>query len=58
MFELIQHGWNQLADPNDSKSIPSCVREVMSQTKPAYIDGLYGDGNAAKLMIEKIINFK
>lgn len=56
--ELIEHGWNQLADPNDPKSIPSCVRNIMTQAMPTYIDDLYGDGNAAELMVEKIINFK
>lgn len=55
--ELVEHGWNQLADPTDPLSLPKSVRKVMAQALPDYMESLYGDGNAANHMVEKIISF-
>ena len=55
--ELVENGWNQLADPTDSFSIPRAVRKVMSEPLPKYFENLYGDGHAANLMVDKIISF-
>ena len=55
--ELVENGWNQLADPTDSFSIPRAVRKVLSEPLPKYFENLYGDGHAANLMVDKIISF-
>ena len=55
--ELINNGWNQLADPSDSSSIPNCVRNILNHDLPQDVVNLYGDGHSAMLMVQVIINF-
>jgi len=55
--ELVEHGWNQLADPTDSKSIPNCVQNILNQDLPQDVEHLYGNGRSATLMTRAILNF-
>ena len=50
--ELVEHGWNRLADPNDPVSIPVAVEAVLSANLPAAPPNLYGDGHAAEAMVD------
>ena len=54
--ELVEQGWNQLADPTDPGSIPKCVRGALNKDLPDYNTNLYGDGQSAKHMVDILIN--
>ena len=49
--ELVEHGWNRLADPNDPVSIPQAVEAALSAELPAAPPNLYGVGHAAEAMV-------
>ena len=54
--ELIECGWNRLADPQDADHIVSSVHAALdSNSVISHID-LYGDGHAAELMVERLVN--
>ena len=53
--ELVEHGWNRLADPNDPVSIPQAVEAALSAELPADPPNLYGDGHAAKAMVDILL---
>ena len=47
--ELIDHGWNRLANPGDAHEICAAVRAaIYSQGEPVE---LYGDGHAASKIV-------
>ena len=54
--ELVEQGWNQLADPTDPGSIPKCVRGALNKDLPDYNTNLYGDAQSAKHMVDILIN--
>ena len=53
--ELVEHGWNRLADPNDPVSIPQAVEAALSAELPAAPPNLYGDGHAAEAMVDILL---
>ena len=54
--ELIENGWNQLADPTEPGSIQRCARRALNQDVPDCTTSLYGDGQSAKHMVDILIN--
>tara|TARA_B100000676_G_scaffold45652_1_gene44059 strand:+ start:560 stop:1642 length:1083 start_codon:yes stop_codon:yes gene_type:complete len=53
--ELVEHGWNRLADPNDPVSIPQAVEAALSADLPAAPPNLYGGGHAAEAMVDILL---
>lgn len=55
--ELIEHGWNKLTNPLESENIESLINsQINNKFKRKNID-LYGNGFAAKKILESIISF-
>ena len=54
--ELIEHGWNKLTSPLDSKEIENSINSELNNKKRGKNINLYGDGFASQEIIEKIIN--
>jgi len=55
--ELLEVGWNHLANPSDSSSIPNAIKKMLGVGKSLASPNLYGDGNAAEKMADILINF-
>ena len=55
--ELIESGWNRLANPQDADHIVSSIRAALDSKSVISHIGLYGDGHAAELMVERLGNF-
>jgi len=55
--ELIDAGWNHLANPSDPSSILHAVKKMLGAEKHLVSPNLYGDGNAADKMADILINF-
>ena len=53
--ELVEHGWNRLANPNDPASIPDAVEAALAVELPADPPNLYGDGHAAEAMVDILL---
>ena len=51
--ELIQSGWNRLAPPNTSATIVSAIEGAMDG-KPTQYEFLYGDGQSAKRIVDRL----
>ena len=49
-MELVELGWNRLADPSDPESIPRAVQVALTEGVPATSPNLYGKGRAAEIM--------
>lgn len=54
--ELIEAGWNRLAPPTASENIVSAIETAMTANPPTY-DLLYGDGQAAARIVDKLAEF-
>jgi len=54
---LLEVGWNHLANPSDSSSIPNAVWKMLGVGKSLASPNLYGDGDAAEKMADILINF-
>lgn len=54
--ELVNSGWNRLADPADSGSIPAAVAEALKKSDKIPVPNFYGDGTAAQKMVEAIVS--
>ncbi len=54
--ELIECGWNQLADPSSEKDISDKVLNTLSKDVPKELPSLYGDGQSAQRMIDVLLN--
>ena len=50
--ELINCGWNQLADPSDSGVLYQKIFKVLNSSCPKKAPQLYGDGKSAQKMTE------
>ncbi len=50
--EIIDMGWNKLIPANMAKDL---LPQILEKEAPAYIDNLYGNGEAAKLVVETIV---
>jgi UDP-N-acetylglucosamine 2-epimerase len=54
--ELVESGWNRLADPADSGSIPAAVAEALKKSDKIPVPKFYGDGKAAQKIVEAIVS--
>ena len=56
--ELLESGWNRLANPDERDAIPKSVRSALSPHANLVVESFYGDGNAASKIIDSLLNFK
>ena len=56
--ELIETGWNRLANPTDPSGIVTAYNEAKESSNESSDQSLYGDGHSADRMAENIVNFK
>lgn len=54
--ELIEHGWNKLTSPSDSKEIENSINSELNNKLKRENINLYGEGFASKEILESIIN--
>jgi UDP-GlcNAc3NAcA epimerase len=52
--EIIESGWNQLVPGNAAKEL---LPRILENKFIAYPDNLYGDGNAAKVIVKNIMTY-
>jgi UDP-GlcNAc3NAcA epimerase len=52
--EIIESGWNQLVPGNAAKEL---LPRILENKFIAYPDNLYGDGNAAKVIVKNIMSY-
>lgn len=52
--ELVEVGWNLLADPTEESVAAQCSRAAESVSCP---EAVYGDGHAAEKIVERIISY-
>lgn len=55
-LELLDAGWNRLANPSDPSSIPHAVEKMLGAEKQLASPNLYGDGNAAEKMANILLD--
>jgi UDP-GlcNAc3NAcA epimerase len=53
--ELVESGWNRLADPADGDRLHAVLREALEAPLPAPRPELYGGGHAARRVAELIV---
>ena len=55
--ELIEHGWNKLTNPNNSKEIENSINYALNNNLKRKNINLYGQGYASKEILESIMKF-
>lgn len=55
--ELVDAGWNVLAFPGDANAVAAAVRRSLAKQKPTEWPQLYGDGNAAQVIVDHLATF-
>jgi UDP-N-acetylglucosamine 2-epimerase len=52
--ELVEAGWNRLANPIDSQAIQQAVIQAQTSTLPDKLASPYGDGRAAEKIVDHL----
>ena len=56
-IELVENGWNKLVDPSDEKMILQEISKGLETSTKSLKTNIYGNGNAAKQIVDSIEEF-